>query len=122
MTEMSYNEKYSIRTKQFAVQAVLFYTQYCKRTEELRVIGKQFLRSATSVAANFRAFVRGRSEAEKYSKLCIVLEEIDETVFWLEIIEETKLIETDKFQQLKTEANELLKIMAVTRKNMKNKQ
>jgi four helix bundle protein len=65
--------------KKFAVSIILFYSKYCKQSEELRVIGKQLLRSGTSIAANFRAFTRGRSEAEKYSKLCIVVEETYET-------------------------------------------
>ena len=77
MTELSFSEKYNLRTKRFAVQPILFYVNHCKKSEELRIIGKQFLRSSTSVAANFRAFTRGRSESGKFSKLCIVLEEID---------------------------------------------
>ncbi|MEI6751990.1 MAG: four helix bundle protein [Paludibacter sp.] len=78
-----YNEKLRDRTKKFAVSIILFYAKYCKQTEELRIIGKQLLRSGTSVAANFRAFTRGRSESEKFSKLCIVVEETDETQFCL---------------------------------------
>jgi four helix bundle protein len=119
MTELSFSEKYNLRTKQFAVQSILFYVNYCKKSEELKIIGKQYLRSSTSVAANFRAFTRGRSEAEKFSKLCIVLEEIDESVFWLELVEETHLIPTDNFLNLKNEAIEILKIISTTRKNMK---
>ena len=70
---LDYNEKYRQRTKKFAVAIIVFYARHCKQTEELRVIGKQLLRSGTSVAANFRAFTRGRSEAEKFSRLCIVV-------------------------------------------------
>jgi len=50
---LDYNEKYRQRTKKFAVAIILFYAKYCKQTEELRVIGKQLLRSGTYVAANF---------------------------------------------------------------------
>lgn len=78
---LDFNTKYRNRTMQFAVEVVQFYSQFCKKGEELRIIGKQLLHSGTSVAANFRAFTRGRSEAEKYAKLCIVVEEIDETQF-----------------------------------------
>ncbi len=82
MGDYSYfNQNLRARTKKFAVSIILFYAKYCKQTEELRVIGKQLLRSGTSVAANFRAFTRGRYEAEKFSKLCIVVEETDETQF-----------------------------------------
>lgn len=59
MNDISYNKKYCDRTKQFAVQVVLFYSQYCKKSDELRIIGKQLIRSSTSVAANFRTFTRG---------------------------------------------------------------
>jgi len=119
MTELSFNEKYNLRTKRFAVQCIIFYVNHCKKSEELRIIGKQFLRSSTSVAANFRAFTRGRSEAEKFSKLCIVLEEIDETVFWLELIEEAQLLPVENFSSVQNEAIELLKIISTTRKHMK---
>jgi four helix bundle protein len=119
MTDLSFSEKYNSRTKRFAVQCILFYVNQCKKSEELRIIGKQFLRSSTSVAANFRAFTRGRSEAKKFSKLCIVLEEIDESVFWLKLIEEAQLIPVENFSSVQNEAIELLKIISTTRKNMK---
>jgi len=54
--QSDYNVKYQERTKKFAIQIVLFYAAYCKQSEELRVIGKQLLRSGTSVATNFRTF------------------------------------------------------------------
>jgi four helix bundle protein len=56
------------------------------RTEEARIIGKQILRSGTSIGANYRAACRSRSKAEFISKLGIVLEESDESVFWLELL------------------------------------
>lgn len=114
-----FNEKYRNRTKKFAVSIILFYSKYCKQSEELRVIGKQLLRSGTSIAANFRAFTRGRSEAEKYSKLCIVVEETDETQFWLELIEEANLQESTVTSELKIEAEELIKIFTATKSKMK---
>ena len=119
MTVLSFSEKYNLRTKRFAVQFILFYVNHCKKSKELRIIGKQFLRSSTSVAANFRAFTRGRSEAEKFSKLCIVLEEIDESVFWLALIEEAQLMPVESFETIRNESVELLKIISTTRKNMK---
>ena len=64
-------------------------------------------------------FTRGRSEAEKFSKLCIVIEETDETEFWLELIQEAELIETSKLQHITKEANELIKIFSTTRAKMK---
>ena len=120
MAEYSdFNEKYRTRTKKFAVSVIVFYAKYCKQTEELRVIGKQLLRSGTSVAANFRAFTRGRSEAEKFSKLCIVVEETDETQFWFELIEEANLLDKSLYNTMKNEADELIKIFTATKNKMK---
>lgn len=117
---ISFNEKYRQRTKQLAISTVRMYTAHCKLHDETRIIGKQLLRSVTSVAANFRAVTRGRSDAERFSKLCIVVEEIDETLFWLELLEEAQLIGKPHLDSIKTEAEELLKIFAVTRKKWKS--
>jgi len=116
---MNYNDKYRLRTKLFAVDIILFYSQNCKQSVELRVIGKQLLRSGTSVAANFRAVTRARSDAERYSKMCIVVEEIDETQFWFELIEEAKLLSINTFINLKAEIEELVKIFTASKANMK---
>ena len=116
---LDYNEKYRLRTKRFAVAIILFYSKHCKQTEELRVIGKQLLRSGTSVAANFRAVTRGRSHAERFSKMCIVVEEIDETQFWLELIEEADLLDKSTFGDIKKETDELVKIFSASKANMK---
>ena len=72
------------RTKQFAIEIILFLKKM-EISYEDRIIIRQLLRSSTSVAANYRAACRGRSNAEFYSKICIVLEEADETLFWLEV-------------------------------------
>jgi len=116
---IDYNLKYSLRTKKFAVSIIKLYANHCKKTEELRVIGKQFLRSGTSVAANFRAYSRGRSIAERYSKMCIVVEEVDETLFWFELIEEADLIDNSIYSPVKQESLELLKIFSVTKSKLK---
>ena len=117
--ELDYNEKYRQRTKKFAVAIIHFYAKHCKQTEELRVIGKQLLRSGTSVAANFRAVTRGRSHAERFSEMCIVVEEIDETQFWFELIEEANLIDASIYISLKNEINELVRIFTASKANMK---
>lgn len=120
MTDYSnFNDKYRDRTKKFAVSVILFYAKHCKQSEELRVIGKQLLRSGNSVAANFRAFTRGRSDAEKFSKLCIVVEETDETQFWFELIEEANLLDKSIYIEIKNEADELIKIFTATKYKMK---
>lgn len=81
------------------------------------VISKQILRSATSVAANYRATGRARSRAEFVSKLGIVVEEADETVFWLELLLRAELLSSAKLTPLMTEAKELLAIFAATYKS-----
>lgn len=107
-----------LRTKKFAVEIVKYYRNLPK-TEEAKIIGKQLLRSATSVAANYRAVCRARSDAEFFAKLSIVVEEADETLLWLEIIIESELFKDDKTKQLYQEALEILSIMAASRKTMK---
>lgn len=117
MENVSFNEKYRLRTKQFAVLIIKYYGSLPYK-DELRIMGKQLLRSATSVAANFRAATRARSKAEFYSKLCIVVEEADESLFWLELLEESNLISVNQnFEKLKQEALEIASVMATARKN-----
>ena len=91
---------------------------------EGRVIGKQLLRSATSVAANYRAACRGRSRADFLSKMGVVVEEADESAFWLELLADAELIKRERLSELTTEANELLAIFAAaqltTKKSMRN--
>lgn len=105
------------RTKKFAVESIKHFRNLPK-SDEARIIGKQFLRSSTSVAANYRAVCRARSEAEFYSKLCIVVEEIDETVLWLEIMEEADIAKSDPLYK---EADELMKIMSVSKSKIASK-
>jgi four helix bundle protein len=70
-------------------------------------LGKQLLRSGTSVAANYRAVCRSRSKAEFVARLGIVVEEIDETVFWLELLVDSGIISPVRLDNLQREANEL---------------
>ncbi len=83
------------------------------------IIGKQILRSATSVAANYRAASRARSGKEFYSKLSIVIEETDETMFWLELLADAEIFPKEKTADLHKELNELLSIFMSARKNTK---
>jgi four helix bundle protein len=102
------------RTKQFAIRIVKLFRSLPK-SEEARVIGRQVLRSGTSVAANYRA-VCARSKAEFIAKVGIVVEEADETVFWLELLAETRIMEPTKLVKLLLEANELLAIFAASQR------
>ena len=99
----------SLRTQDFALRIITMYRKL-PRKEEARVIGKQVLRSGTSIGANYRAACRSRSKAEFISKLGIVLEEADETVFWLELLLQSKVFPKSKIGNLLKEANELTSI------------
>ena len=114
----NYNETFKKRTKQLALVIIRLYGQW-KKTHEIRIIGKQLIRSATSVAANYRAAIRARSMKEKYHKLCIVVEEADETVFWIELLQESNLIPNYDFQDIIQEANEIMKVMSTYRSRLK---
>lgn len=85
-------------------------------------IAKQIVRSATSIGANYRAACRAKSNADFINKLKIVEEETDETIYWLEIIEESKMLASAKIHLLKKEVNEILSIVVTTIKTMKAKE
>jgi four helix bundle protein len=97
------------RTKKFALRVLRLYRALPKN-DEARILGRQLLRSGTSIGANYRAACRGRSRAEFAAKLGIVLEEADETVFWLELIQEAEVFQKETVQALTAEANELVAI------------
>ncbi|UOQ80880.1 MULTISPECIES: four helix bundle protein [Hymenobacter] len=92
---LSFNEDIRTRTKQALLRVIRLFQQL-PRTGEADILGKQLLRSATSVAANFRAACRGRSSAEWYAKLCICVEEADATLFWLELIGEASIFPANR--------------------------
>ena len=102
-------EELKARTKEFSYRVVTL-VRAMPRSMEANVVGKQVLRSATSVAANYRATCRARSGADFVAKLGIVLEEIDETVYWLELISDTKILPLPRLEALQQEARELLAI------------
>ena len=97
------------RTKRFALRIIHLFRSLPK-TEEARTLGKQILRSGTSIGANYRAACRARSRAEFSAKLGIVLEEADETVFWLELMRDSEIFPARKIDDLVNEANELVSI------------
>jgi four helix bundle protein len=101
------------RTKQFALRIVKLF-QSLPKTDEARVLGKQVLRSGTAVAANYRAVGRARSKAEFVAKMGVVVEEADETVFWLELLAEAGIVAPTRLESLLTEAKELVAIFAAS--------
>jgi four helix bundle protein len=111
-------EALKIRTKQFAVMVITF-CRTLPKNEEFAIIKKQLIRSVTSTAANYRAVCRARSDAEFFSKLIIVVEEADETLFWLELISDLEKTKNEKIEQCLKEATELVKIFSKSRKTVK---
>ncbi|ACT96256.1 four helix bundle protein [Dyadobacter fermentans] len=107
-----------IRTKQFVLRSIKVF-KALPPTEEARVIGKQFLRSASSVGANYRAVCRARSQNEFFSKISITVEEADESLFWMEIMSEAGILPSGKLSALMTEAEELIKILSKARKTVR---
>lgn len=91
MDKFEFIELLKKRTKQLAVDVILFYDSI-QKTDSTRMIGKQIIRSATSTAANYRAACIARSQKEFFSKMSIVVEEADETLFWLEILKDSNLV------------------------------
>jgi four helix bundle protein len=102
------------RTKIFALRVIKL-VQALPKNSVSKVIGDQLLRSSTAVAANYRAACRARSKAEFIAKLGIVVEESDESVFWLELIIESGLMQASLVESLLKEANEITAIMYSTR-------
>ncbi len=113
---IAHAEAMKARTKQLALRVVRL-LQNLPKTEEAKIMGRQLLRSATSVAANYRAVCRARSKAELYAKLSICVEEADETLFWLELLRETQIINPARTGELENEAEEILSVLARARKN-----
>lgn len=114
------NSELKTRTKNFALRIIKL-ADALPKTQAGYVIGKQIIRSGTSVAANYRAAIRSRSNAEFISKINIVIEEADETLFWLELIMDADLINKTKLLKLHQEADEIVSIFCATQKTMKNK-
>ncbi len=102
------------RTKKVALRIIRM-SQGLPRSREADIILRQLIRSATSMASNYRAACRSRSHADFYAKLCIVVEESDETLFWLELLGDSEIVAPAKLRELNKEANELVAIFAASR-------
>jgi len=121
-------EQIQNRTKQLAL-AIIKLTEHLPNNRVGWTFTDQIVRSSTSVAANYRAVCRARSDKEFIAKMGIVIEEADETLFWLEMIEESKIINQNskiinpqsEIINLKREANELVSIFVASVKTVKNR-
>jgi four helix bundle protein len=108
------------RTKQFALRIIRMYGELPKRTEA-EVMGKQVLRSGTSIAANYRKACRARSDAELLAKLGLVESELDETMLWLELLVESGVVEVSRMSALLSEADELIRMTVAAIKTLKGR-
>ncbi|HEY2497573.1 MAG TPA: four helix bundle protein [Candidatus Angelobacter sp.] len=106
------------RTKKFAIRIIHLF-QALPRSTEAQILGKQVLRCGTSVAANYRAACRARSKAEFISRMGSVAEEADESVLWLELLEETNILSSERLQDIMKEASELAAIFSSSLKTAK---
>lgn len=108
------------RTKVFALRIIRLYMALPK-DDVARVLGKQLLRSGTSVGAHYRESRRARSNAEVISKLEGGLQELEETQYWLELLAESGTLKADSLQPLLNEANELTAILVTCVKRVKDR-
>ena len=113
-------QEFKARTKQLALRVIRLVKQL-PQTRVADVIGKQLLRSATSVGANYRAACRAKSTADLIAKLGIVEEEADETLYWLELVIESGLMTAEKLKSLMQEATEILAMTVASIKTLREK-
>lgn len=111
------NEDLAIRTKRFSIQ-IIDLVESMSFSIPKKVVSYQLVKAGTSVGANFRAAKRARSDKEFAAKIQIVLEEVDECCFWLEIIQEKKWMDVDEYSK---EGNELTAIMVTILKKINDK-
>jgi len=106
------------RTKRFGLRVLRMFSRLPK-TAEAQVLGKQMLRSGTSVGANYREAYRGRSKAEFISKCGDSLRELEETAYWLELLVDGKIVPAERVSALRQECDELIAIFVTILKRSK---
>ncbi|GAB4555773.1 MAG: four helix bundle protein [Pleurocapsa sp.] len=110
------------RTKEFALRIIRLYSSLPSSSTVAQVIGKQILRSGTSVGAHYREAYRSRSDAEFISKIQGGLQELEETVYWLELLIESELVSETRLKNLLQECSELTAIFIASVKKVKQRQ
>ncbi len=116
MTEQEFKQ----RTKQIALRVIRL-VETLPNTYSAQIIGKQLLRSATSVGANYRAVCRGKSSADILHKFAIVEEEADESLYWLELLIESKIMPEKKLASLMSDINEIVAMIVSSIKTLRSK-
>jgi four helix bundle protein len=109
------------RTKQIGLEIIKLVDELPNKPYAWE-ISRQIIRSSTSVGANYRASCRAKSTPDFINKLKIVEEEADETIYWLEILEESKLIESSRVEPIKKETDEILSIIVASLKTLRDKE
>ena len=117
MKNEEFNELFRRRTKRFAVE-ILKFLETIPFNSATRIVTYQLGKSGTSVGANFRAFCRGSSKNERFAKVCIVVEEVDETLYWLEMCTETSYGSVETLAKLSQECLEILKVTGSIKDSM----
>lgn len=112
-------EQLKLRTKQIGLEVIKLIDELPSKPSAW-AIAKQIVRSSTSVGANYSAACRAKSTADFINKLKIVEEETDETQYWLEILEESGLVQSDRIEFIKKEVNEILSIVVSSIKTLKS--
>ena len=118
--ELGRPEDLGTRTKRFALRVIRLYSALPKTTEA-QIIGKQLLRSGTSVGAHYREGIRSRSDAEFISKIEGGLQELEESIYWMELLVESGIIKTERLNELMKEADELTAILVTCVKKTKQR-
>jgi four helix bundle protein len=113
-------EVFKTRTKKLALRAIEL-VETLPKGKTADVIGRQLLRSATSVGANYRAACRGKSTADVLAKLAIVEEEADETVYWLELLVEAEILPESRVTPLLKESNEIVAMTVASIKTLRGR-
>ena len=113
-------KEFKNRTKQIALRVIRL-VESLPKTNSAQIIGKQLLRSATSVGANYRAACRGKSEADILHKLSIVEEEADESLYWLELLVDSNIISETKLSPLMRDINEIVAMTVSSIKTLRSK-
>jgi four helix bundle protein len=118
MTNAEFNESFRLRTRIFAVRVFRLFDSFASGVAS-RNISFQLGKSASSVGANFRAFCRGRSKNEKYAKICIVVEEADESEYWLQITQDLELGNQAEVTFLLKEIDEIIRVVQTIKSSLK---
>jgi four helix bundle protein len=118
--KLDFAETFRSRTKKFVVDNIKFFRTLPK-SKEAKIIGRQLLRSSSSVGSNYRAACRARSKAEFHSKLSTVVEEADESASWMEVLIEADVVAESELTYLLDEAKQILKIVSASRKTVSEK-